>query len=383
MSNSGDTQAASISADGRIRATYGLTLSSDESPEAKAKAIAFEQTVELPPERVTDRLVSDVVGRLERLEPGEGGTWLTTISYSSGLAGGNFSQLMNLLYGNISLFSGVRLLEVKWPDDLLARSPGPRLGLEGLRDLCGVEARRPLTCAVSKPLGLSSRQLAELVGLLARAGIDIIKDDHSLADQPAAPFRQRVALCQQAVEETNRSTGRSAVYFPSLGGRGRELSDNVRFLQEVGCRGAVVMPFYLGLDTVAGLASDSDMALLAHPSGSGVFFDLEHGVAPEVYLGQVLRIAGCDAVIYPHAGGRFRMDESTASAISSNLLGELGTLPRSAPAPGGGIESAALVEWLDLYGPDSVFVVGSSVVRAEDPTAAAEELVSTVLDAFA
>jgi ribulose-bisphosphate carboxylase large chain len=236
---------------------------------------------------------------------------------------------------------------------------------------------------VSKPLGLSSRQLADLVGLLARAGIDIIKDDHSLADQPTAPFRDRVDLCQQAVEEANRSTGRSAVYFPSLGGCGRELSDNVRFLQETGCRGAVVIPFYLGLDTVAGLASDSDLALLAHPSGSGVFFDLEHGVAPEVYLGQVLRIAGCDAVIYPHAGGRFRMDESTASAISSNLLGELGTLRRSAPAPGGSIESAALVEWLDLYGPDSVFVVGSSVTRAEDPTAAAEELVSTVLDAFA
>jgi len=368
---------------GRIKATYGLTLSSGESPEARAKAIAFEQTVELPPERVPDELVSGVVGQVERLEPGEGDRWLATISYSSTLAGGSFSQLMNLLYGNISLLSGVRLLEVEWPDDLLARFPGPSFGLEGLRDLCGVEARRPLTCAVSKPLGLSSRQLAELVGLLARAGIDIIKDDHSLADQPTAPFRERVAVCQKAVEEVNRSEGTSAVYFPSLGGRPRELLDNVGFLQERGCRGAVVIPFYLGLDTVAGLASASDLALLAHPSGSGVFFDLEHGVAPEVYLGQVLRIAGCDAVIYPHAGGRFRMDESTASAISSNLLGELGTLRRSAPAPGGGIESAALVKWLDLYGPDSVFVVGSSVARAEDPTAAAEELVSTVLDAFA
>ncbi|MGB5295940.1 MAG: RuBisCO large subunit C-terminal-like domain-containing protein, partial [Thermoanaerobaculia bacterium] len=367
---------------GRIQATYGLTLSSGESPEARAKAIAFEQTVELPPERVPDELVSGVVGQVERLEPGEGDRWLATISYSSTLAGGSFSQLMNLLYGNISLLSGVRLLEVEWPDDLLARFPGPRFGLEGLRDLCGVEARRPLTCAVSKPLGLSSRQLAELVGLLARAGIDIIKDDHSLADQLDAPFRERVAVCQKAVEEVNRSEGTSAVYFPSLVGRSRELVDNVGFLQERGCRGAVVIPFYMGLDTMAGLAADSDLALLAHPSGSGVFFNPEHGVAPEVYLGQVLRIAGCDAVIYPHAGGRFRMDEASASAIRSNLLGELGTLRPSAPAPGGSIETAALVEWLDLYGPDSVFVVGSSVARAEDPTAAAEELVSTVRDAF-
>ncbi|NHZ73524.1 MAG: hypothetical protein GWP16_03530 [Nitrospirae bacterium] len=254
--------------------------------------------------------------------------------------------------------------------------------MAGLRNLCGVGDRRPLTCAVAKPLGLSSRSLADLVGRLARAGIDIIKDDHSLADQPTAPFRERVALCQQAVEEANRSTGGSALYFPSLAGRGRELFDSVDFLQETGCRGAVVIPFYLGLDTVSGLASESDLALVAHPSGSGVFFGSEHGVAPEVYLGQVLRIAGCDAVIYPHAGGRFGMDESTASAIRRNLLSELGSLRPSAPAPGGSIESTALAEWLDFYGPDSILVVGSSVSCADDPSAAAEELVSTVRKAF-
>ncbi len=367
---------------GRIRATYQLTCRAGESPEARARAIAFEQTVELPPECVADELVQNVVGEVETLEETRSGTWLTTIGYPSELVGGNFSQLMNLLYGNISLLSGIRLLEVEWPEDLLARFPGPSFGLAGLRALCGVTKRRPLACVVAKPLGLSSRQLADQVGQMARAGIDIIKDDHSLDDQPAAPFRERVGLCQQAVEEANRSIGGSAVYFPSLGGRGGQLLDNVGFLRETGCRGVVVMPFYLGLDTVAGLASGSGLALLAHPSGSGVLFDPVHGLAPELYLGQVLRIAGCDAVIYPHVGGRFRMEESAATAISSNLLSDLGRLRPSAPAPGGSIESPAIGDWLELHGPDSVLVVGSSVTCADDPSAAAEELVSTVRGAF-
>jgi ribulose-bisphosphate carboxylase large chain len=142
------------------------------------------------------------------------------------------------------------------------------------------------------------------------------------------------------------------------------------------------MPFFLGLDTVAGLASGSGLALLAHPSGSGVLFDPVQGVAPELYLGQVLRIAGCDAVIYPHVGGRFRMEESAATAISSNLLSDLGRLRPSAPAPGGSIESPAIGDWLELYGPDSVLVVGSSVTCADDPSAAAEALVSMVRGAF-
>ena len=382
MSSSKDNQASSSSSEGWIKATYALSLAPGESPEAKAKALAFEQTVELPPKSVSDELVASVVGRVERLERGAGDRWLATLYFRSSLAGGSFSQLMNLLYGNMSLLSGVRLLEVEWPDDLLTRFPGPRFGLEGLRDLCGVEARRPLTCAVSKPLGLSALQLADLVSQYARAGIDIIKDDHSLADQPDAPFRERVALCQRAVEEVNRSEGTTAAYFPSLGGGGQELLDNFHFLRESGCRGTVVIPFYLGLDTVSGLASESELALLAHPSGSGVFFAEEHGVAPEVYLGQLLRMAGCDAVIYPHAGGRFGMDTQTAGAISANLLADLGSLRPSAPAPGGSFDPAALAEWFDVYGPDSLFVVGGAVACADDPQKAAGMLVSKVREAF-
>lgn len=371
----------SSSIDGRLRATYGLTCRAGESPAAKARAIAFEQTVELPPECVPEDLVRSVVGAVEGLEAQGAETWRATISYSADLVGGNFSQLMNLLYGNLSLIPGVRLLEVSWPAAVLDRFPGPRLGMAGLRALCGVGDRRPLTCAVAKPLGLSSRQLADQVAQMARAGIDIIKDDHSLVDQPSAPFHERVEVCQRAVEEANKSVGGSAVYFPSLKG-GRELLDDIAFLQQTGCRGVVVLPFYLGLDTVVWLASDSGLGLLAHPSGSGVLFGAEHGVAPEVYLGQVLRIAGCDAVIYPHAGGRFPMSESTARGIGTNLLTDLGGLLPCAPAPGGSIEISALGEWLELYGPDSLFVVGSSVYCAADPAAAAGELVSTVHDAF-
>jgi len=382
MSRSKDNHASSAASEGWIQANYALSLATGESPESKAQSLAFEQTVELSPESVSEELVASVVGRVERLERAEGDRWRATLRFRSSLAGGSFSQLMNLLYGNISLLTGVRLLAVEWPDDLLGRFQGPSFGLEGLRDLCGVEDRRPLTCAVSKPLGLSPLQLADLVRQYARAGIDIIKDDHSLADQPDAPFRERVVLCQRAVEEVNRSEGTSAAYFPSLGGGGQELQDNLDFLRDSGCRGAVVIPFYLGLDTVSGLASESDLALLAHPSGSGVLFDEEHGVAPEVYLGQLLRMAGCDAVIYPHSGGRFRMDRATGKAISANLLADLGSLRPAVPAPGGSFDLAALDEWFDVYGPDSLFVVGGAVARANDPQKAAEKLVLTVREAF-
>src|SRR2546430_10425051 len=42
---------------------------------------------------------------------------------------------------------------------------------------------RPLLCTALKPLGRSAPELAQLTYGFARAGIDLIKDDHSLADQ--------------------------------------------------------------------------------------------------------------------------------------------------------------------------------------------------------
>lgn len=38
----------------------------------------------------------------------------------------------------------------------------------------------------------------ELAGTFARAGLDIIKDDHGIADQARAPFAERVVACQRA-----------------------------------------------------------------------------------------------------------------------------------------------------------------------------------------
>src|SRR5207247_431586 len=128
---------------------------------------------------------------------------------------GDTPQLLNLLFGNISLKSGILIADIEWPPDLLTALGGPRFGIRGVRELAGVHDR-PLLCAALKPLGLSPVQLAGVARGFARAGIDIIKDDHSLSDQPSAPFRERVARCQEAVAAANRETGGRALYFPNV-----------------------------------------------------------------------------------------------------------------------------------------------------------------------
>ena len=56
-----------------------------------------------------------------------------------------------------------------------------------------------------------------------------------------------------------------------------------------GIRGALIAPLLLGWETTAALAAESGLLLLAHPTTSGVFFGRRHGIAREVFFGELLR----------------------------------------------------------------------------------------------
>ena len=65
-------------------------------------------------------------------------------------------------------------------------------------------------------MGLSAAELAELASALALGGIDLIKDDHGLADQPFCRFEERVARCAEAVARANAQTGEPCLYAPNV-----------------------------------------------------------------------------------------------------------------------------------------------------------------------
>jgi ribulose-bisphosphate carboxylase large chain len=368
----------------QLRITYQLTCAPGEDPEAKARDIAFEQTVELPPECVPPEIAARVVGRVEALEPldregrtgrgGRGERWRAVIAYDPAAVGTEVPQLLNLLFGNISMKSAILVTGVEWPAPLLRSLGGPRFCIPGVRELCGV-SQRPLLCTALKPVGLSAAQLAELCYRFALGGIDIIKDDHNLADQRTAPFRERVARCQEAVMKANVATGGRSVYFPQLARGSPAIQDELAVARAAGCRGVMVSPVIVGLDTVRGIAG---MAVFAHPSMSGVFFQPDHGILPEVLYGELYRIVGSDGVIYTNAGGRFDVSEATCDAINANLRKALGSLRPAFPVPGGGVDVARAPYWIERYGVDTILLIGGSLYAQGDVTAASRRLLDTI-----
>lgn len=126
----------------RFTVVYDLESPDEAACREKILAICLEQTVELPASLVPEGtwIREHVVGRLERLTPGGGlnGSWRAEVSYHADTAGGEITQLINVIFGNTSMKEGVMVADVVMPPEILAEYPGPKFGVEGLRRLTNV-----------------------------------------------------------------------------------------------------------------------------------------------------------------------------------------------------------------------------------------------------
>jgi ribulose-bisphosphate carboxylase large chain len=362
----------------RLHVTYEIDRPVEREARDVARDIALEQTVELPDGTFDSAVEREIVGRLEQVERGVAGRWSVTISFDPALVADEIPQLLNLLFGNISLKQGIRITACVWPESLLRAFGGPRFGIDGLRALCGVTERRPLLCSALKPVGLSVRELARRCHDLAHGGIDLIKDDHGITDQTRAPFAERVRRCQEAVALANRRTGGNCLYFPNVTGAMDAIDPRAELARESGCRGILLSPLLVGLDTVRAVGRRFDLAVLAHPALAGTFFQPHHGIAPEILLGQIFRIAGSDGVIYPNSGGRFPLTTETCAAIHRQLREPLGPIAPAFPVAAGGITLADAPAWVETLGPDTVFLIGGSLYARGDLVRAAADLLDAV-----
>ena len=92
----------------RIFVTYRFT---GDDPKSLADVIRAEQTIEFPYELAPAWIQQEVVGKVEEISSTDKSSHLITISYNPDVAGGELTQLLNVLWGNVSLFPGVAKLE--------------------------------------------------------------------------------------------------------------------------------------------------------------------------------------------------------------------------------------------------------------------------------
>ena len=343
----------------RILATYRITAPGGEA-RARAEALAAEQSVEMPLGAIRDeRVLREVVASVEKIQP-RGASFDVVLGIVPATTGNEASQLMNMLFGNCSLQPEVELIDVAFPPGYEKGFPGPRFGIEGIRALVGA-ATRPLTCTALKPQGSSVGHLAGLARTFALAGIDVIKDDHGIANQASSPFEQRVVAVMKAITEANRETGGRTAYAPTFSGGPGALRAQAAIAREHGVRMALVAPMLVGIPSFVELQVELDMPLLAHPAFAGA-----GRIAPPLLLGKLFRLFGADATIFPNHGGRFSYGRDTCLAIARAAREPWSEVRATLPVPAGGMSVERVPEMVADYGADTMLLIGGGLLSAGD-----------------
>jgi ribulose-bisphosphate carboxylase large chain len=343
----------------RILATYRITASESES-RVRAEALAAEQSVEMPPSAIGDeQVLKEVVATVESIKP-HAGDFEVVLGIAPATTGNEASQLMNMLFGNCSLQPEVKLIDVAFPASYEKVFPGPRFGIAGIRTITGVEGR-PLTCTALKPLGSSVEYLAHLARTFALAGIDVIKDDHGIANQSYAPFARRVPAVQKAIAEANRETGGRTIYAPTFSGGGHSIAEQTRIAKDCAVKIGLAAPMLIGIPAFVELQVDFDVPIVAHPAFAGA-----GRIAPGVLLGKLFRLFGADATIFPNHGGRFSYSRETCLAIAKAARDPWHDMRPALPVPAGGMTVDRIGEMIQSYGNDVMLLIGGGLMSARE-----------------
>jgi len=350
----------------RFTVIYSILAADLDEARRKAFDICVEQTVEFPYDLIPDEFIrAEIVGRIESLEETQPGRYRTEITYHEDTAGVEFTQFLNVVFGNTSIKPGVRVESLHPTETQLAAFSGPRFGVDGLRQLTGVTGRA-LLCSALKPMGLDTEALAEMAYRFALGGIDIIKDDHGLADQRYAPFEERVTRCAQAVQRANRETGGNCLYLPNVTADAGKTRQRARFAREASAGAVIISGALTGFDTLREVAQDDAIGLpvFFHPAFAGSFTVVpDAGLSHYALYGQLVRMAGADAAIFPNFGGRFSFSLQECASIADGCRSTMGSLKPAFPAPGGGMTFDNVRQMVTFYGPDAVFLIGGGLFR--------------------
>lgn len=347
-----------------ISAFYRITASSDNEANQIAQNLCVEQSVEMPPETVSEH-VKSFIAELVSINQQDKKHWSCAIQFPISLFENDTTQFLNVLFGNSSLQPGIQVIGIDL-SVLKNLLPGPSFGISGIRKLLGIK-KRAMSSTALKPIGLSADELAQQAFLFAKGGIDIIKDDHGLADQSTAPFSDRISACIRAIKQAEELTGKRTLYFPNITASAHRTLQRFEEALQAGADGILISPQLCGLETMREIANMQKLPIMAHPAFSGSYvINPNQGFDPAFYYGTLWRALGADCIVYPNAKGRFSFELDDCKRINENCRQSPNIMKPSLPTPGGGINRESVDYWLGEYGPDTLFLIGGSLYQHPD-----------------
>jgi ribulose-bisphosphate carboxylase large chain len=359
---------------GTFVAVPGETLELRERSAARVEALEVIETVNAP-----------------SLPGGLTGTAYTrarvTLSWPLGNIGPDLMNLMATVSGNLfelKQFSGLRIQDIRLPDAFADAGPGPKFGITGTRKLAGID-RGPLIGTIVKPsVGFGPGETASLVGELAEAGIDFIKDDELQANGPNCPFDARVEAVMRAINNHADKTGKKVMFAFNLTGEVDDMRRRHDLVRDLGGTCVMASLNSTGLAGLLGLSRHSELPIHAHRNGWGYLS--RHPMLGWSFpaWSKFWRIVGADHMHVNGLQNKFSEPDDSVIASAKSLLEPLFEHAPYVPMPVFSSGQSAVQPpetYRRLGSADCIYAAGGGIMAHPDGVAAGVQSLRDAWDA--
>jgi ribulose-bisphosphate carboxylase large chain len=241
--------------------------------------------------------------------------------------GTDLATLQTTIAGNLfelqELFA-CRVLDLQLPADFIAAHPGPAFGLPGTRRLISGVLGAMIGTIIKPNVGLSEDQFRLVVRELARASIDLIKDDELMTDPAYLPLERRVAVATEEIRAAEQITGHSTMYAFNITGDVAGLRRRHDLTVRAGGRCVMLNVAVMGLPALAWLRGFSEVPIHGHRAGlAGWMRSPALGLSYRVWQ-RLARLAGADHLHASGLGSKFYETDEEVAANVRSLLEPLG-----------------------------------------------------------
>ncbi|MDK2865729.1 MAG: hypothetical protein PWP51_217 [Clostridiales bacterium] len=367
-----------INPDDYVIGTYLVGAKLNEDPIIKAASIAIEQTtgswVDIPEEtpELREKYAAKTIGvyevpdyeNMENLHGVEKRWYVMRIAFPVVNFDDNLPLMLSSVIGNIAALPDLKLLDIEFGKKFVEKFKGPKFGIEGMRELMGVQGRPFLNNMIKPCTGYTPEVGAKLFYEAAVGGVDIIKDDELIAGDTAFnKIEDRVKLNMAAAKKADAVKGEMTLYCCNITDEMSKLKANAMKAIKAGTNCIMVNVVGTGLSALRMLAEDPEInvPILAHACGGGAWFTSElQGMSSHV-LNKMIRLCGADLVVNSSPYGKFDILHSKYMKITQALTSDLYDIKPSLPLYGGGVIPGLVKQTLTDAGIDCILGVGAGV----------------------
>jgi 2,3-diketo-5-methylthiopentyl-1-phosphate enolase len=352
-----------INPDDYVIGTYLVGAKLNEDPIIKAASIAIEQTtgswVDIPEEtpELREKYAAKTIGvyevpdyeNMENLHGVEKRWYVMRIAFPVVNFDDNLPLMLSSVIGNIAALPDLKLLDIEFGKKFVEKFKGPKFGIEGMRELMGVQGRPFLNNMIKPCTGYTP---------------EIIKDDELIAGDTAFnKIEDRVKLNMAAAKKADAVKGEMTLYCCNITDEMSKLKANAMKAIKAGTNCIMVNVVGTGLSALRMLAEDPEInvPILAHACGGGAWFTSElQGMSSHV-LNKMIRLCGADLVVNSSPYGKFDILHSKYMKITQALTSDLYDIKPSLPLYGGGVIPGLVKQTLTDAGIDCILGVGAGV----------------------